>query len=74
MPDADARVVAARAQSLMEQVAGSSLQPGPEILVTMSIGVAMFPADGSDARSLLKSADDALYDAKRSGRGRVLHA
>ena len=74
MPDADARVVASRAESLMEQVAGKSLRSGSGISVTMSIGVALFPQDGSDAGSLLKAADGALYEAKRSGRARVLNA
>ncbi|MBY0618428.1 putative bifunctional diguanylate cyclase/phosphodiesterase [Sphingomonas ursincola] len=34
-----------------------------------SIGAALFPRDGKDAASLLKSADLALYAAKQSGRG-----
>lgn len=74
MPDAEARVVAARAQSLMDQVMAGPVASGSPVAVTLSIGVAMFPRDGVDARGLLKSADGALYEAKRSGRGRVLHA
>jgi EAL domain-containing protein (putative c-di-GMP-specific phosphodiesterase class I) len=34
------------------------------------MGTTMFPADGTDATKLLKNADLALYEAKRSGRGR----
>ncbi|MDR2889698.1 MAG: EAL domain-containing protein [Lachnospiraceae bacterium] len=37
---------------------------------TMSMGVAVFPGDGATAQELLKMADIALYDAKRSGRNR----
>jgi diguanylate cyclase (GGDEF)-like protein len=39
--------------------------------ITISIGVATFPEDGSDGASLLKHADDLLYKAKDSGRNKV---
>jgi diguanylate cyclase (GGDEF)-like protein/PAS domain S-box-containing protein len=35
---------------------------------TASIGVALFPCDGSDGEALLKNADVAMYAAKRAGR------
>lgn len=38
--------------------------------LSASIGVAMFPADGSSARDLIKNADIALYEAKQAGRNR----
>lgn len=46
-------------------------QPGEEIRLTLSMGVALFPRDASDAQSLLKRADEALYHAKEQGRDRV---
>ena len=39
--------------------------------VTVSVGVATFPEDGSDGETLMQRADDALYSAKRGGRNRV---
>jgi len=36
--------------------------------VSNSIGIALYPKDGSDAETLLKNADAALYRAKDSGR------
>jgi diguanylate cyclase (GGDEF)-like protein/PAS domain S-box-containing protein len=36
--------------------------------VTASIGVSIFPDDGSDAETLIKNADTAMYQAKENGR------
>lgn len=40
--------------------------------ITASFGVAMYPNHGLDAESLLKIADDALYEAKETGRNRIV--
>lgn len=42
---------------------------GTTIHVGMSIGIALFPTDGDNAKTLLRNADSALYDAKAKGRG-----
>ena len=39
--------------------------------VMISAGIASFPTDCEDFEELLKIADESLYDAKRSGRGRI---
>jgi diguanylate cyclase (GGDEF)-like protein len=40
--------------------------------VSVSGGVAECPVDGTDAAALVRAADEALYQAKRAGRNRVL--
>mgnify|MGYP003878472217 CR=1 FL=1 len=39
-----------------------------ELFITTSIGISVFPHDGSEAESLLKNADIAMYHAKDLGR------
>jgi diguanylate cyclase (GGDEF)-like protein/excisionase family DNA binding protein len=46
----------------------------PPLVVTASIGVAAFPADGPDATAVLLAADRACYAAKRRGRDRIATA
>ncbi len=41
---------------------------GNEVFVTASIGLSLFPHDGSDVEALLKNADTALYRTKEQGR------
>lgn len=43
-----------------------------EVEVTISTGIALFPEDARDARTLLRRADEALYLAKRRGRNLVI--
>lgn len=39
-----------------------------EVFVTPSVGIAVFPRDGTLTETLLKHADMAMYDAKRAGK------
>jgi len=48
--------------------------PGVARPVTISAGVAEFPAQGGTRDELVKSADEALYAAKQTGRNRVVTA
>jgi diguanylate cyclase (GGDEF)-like protein/PAS domain S-box-containing protein len=41
---------------------------GKEVFVTASVGIAAFPADGTNAEALIGAADAAMYRAKQSGR------
>jgi diguanylate cyclase (GGDEF)-like protein len=70
----EAKIVAERIrESVKEGIPGTrrQFQRGA---VTVSIGVAMFPEDGRDRRSLLRSADRALYMAKMQGKDRIICA
>jgi diguanylate cyclase (GGDEF)-like protein len=57
---------AARAQPF----GGHADREGQPQNLTVSIGVASFPAHGRGAAELIRSADGALYAAKRTGRDR----
>jgi two-component system cell cycle response regulator len=57
----------AAAERLREAIAAAAIEPA----VTVSIGLASYPADGRDGDSLVRAADEALYASKRTGRNRV---
>ena len=50
---------------------GDLLGPGGKGLLTISGGLASFPRDGSSTDELFKRADEALLEAKRSGKNRI---
>ncbi len=43
---------------------------GHELILTMSIGISMYPQDAEDPITLMKHADIAMYRAKEEGKGR----
>ncbi len=59
------------ADKLLRALAAPQLINGHELTVGASIGIALFPENGSDVQSLLRSADAAMYSAKAHGRGRA---
>lgn len=63
--DQDAGRVARR---ILEALDRPFTLDGQLVHVTASIGIAIYPNDGDDADSLLRSADTAMYSAKRNGR------
>jgi diguanylate cyclase (GGDEF)-like protein len=64
--------------SNIERIAGDILNilskpfelRGKTFFICASIGIAIYPQDGTSAIDLLKSADQAMYQAKTNGRGR----
>lgn len=56
------------AEAIIGAVSEPLLVDGIELMVSTSIGVAMYPADGADERELMAHADAAMYHAKEAGR------
>jgi diguanylate cyclase (GGDEF)-like protein/PAS domain S-box-containing protein len=56
------------AQKILDRLGQAVEIRGHEVFVTGSVGIALFPEDGTDAESLLGAADAAMYRAKQSGR------
>jgi diguanylate cyclase (GGDEF)-like protein/PAS domain S-box-containing protein len=59
------------AERLQASVAGDIEIAGHQLRIGLSVGVAIFPADGTDAAMLQGNADAALYRTKADGRGSV---
>jgi diguanylate cyclase (GGDEF)-like protein len=70
--EAAARVVAERLCQMVRECSSSA--GGEKIKVTVSIGVATATLSMSGIGALMKWADTAMYEAKRSGRDRVVSA
>ncbi len=56
------------AEKIMETLSHACLIEKQELVITPSIGIAMYPTDGEDIDTLSKCADVAMYRAKRNGR------
>jgi len=76
MPGASKEAAAGRAESMREATERHEfVYKGKSLVgVTVSLGVANYPADGDTPAALMKAADSALYLAKDSGRNRVVVA
>jgi diguanylate cyclase (GGDEF)-like protein/PAS domain S-box-containing protein len=60
--------VATVLEELLPKIAAPLRYGQSDLEVTCSIGVALYPDDGSDPATLLKHADSAMYRAKEQGR------
>lgn len=56
------------AQKILATLAVPHLIDRLELYVSVSIGISIYPDDGSDADALIKNADIAMYHAKEGGR------
>ena len=58
------------AQKIVESFRKPFLIDTHQLIVTTSIGIAVYPNDGTDEGTLLKNADIAMYQAKQKRRAR----
>jgi len=76
LPDTSLEIARARAESLREAAAQMGVQHNGKDLgtITISIGVAAYPQHGITRDVLIKVADEASYQAKETGKNRVIVA
>ncbi len=58
------------AQRILQSLSAPIFVGGHELVISASLGIAMYPFDGEEIETLLKNADAAMYHAKSDGRGR----
>jgi len=61
-------VAANVAQKLLDRLALPIAVEGQEQIVSVSIGISLYPEDGTQLRDLMSNADSAMYHAKKMGR------
>lgn len=71
LPECGSEQVSHVIERLQEQLSAPMTLADTSMVISASIGVAMFPDDGRDMETLLHRADMAMYQAKSGGRGRV---
>ena len=72
LPGAGKTALRTRAEAVRRTIEQARIPAGDGILkLTVSIGLASFPAYGDSGQALLRAADVALYKAKAAGRNRV---
>jgi diguanylate cyclase (GGDEF)-like protein len=72
IPGADLEQGRLAAERLLDHLRRNPVKVGGQrIEIGVSIGVAVYPGSGTTAGALLEAADDAMYESKRAGRGRV---
>lgn len=67
-PSSDPDDAAVVAQRILDAVALPIQAQGIDVQVTASIGIAMYPSDGTTERDLMAHADAAMYHTKDNGR------
>jgi diguanylate cyclase (GGDEF)-like protein/PAS domain S-box-containing protein len=73
LPEASREVILDRATSICEFQKQVKIESNGEIIQvpTVSLGIAVFPEDGTTSDEILKAADHALFQAKHQGGGQV---
>jgi diguanylate cyclase (GGDEF)-like protein/PAS domain S-box-containing protein len=62
--------IAQVADKIIESVGAPLMLAGQEVTISCSIGISVFPDDGTTPDYLIRAADTAMYAAKESGRDR----
>jgi diguanylate cyclase (GGDEF)-like protein/PAS domain S-box-containing protein len=65
----DSQVASQVARKVLKLLARPYLIEGHQLSTSCSIGISLYPTDGTDAQTLMKNADAAMYHAKERGRG-----
>jgi diguanylate cyclase (GGDEF)-like protein len=74
IPEAPAEAVLERAEHVLQSLKSMHVEYRGQPLATVSVsaGIAVYPGDGATVQDLVQSADNALYEAKKNGRDRVV--
>lgn len=64
----NARNVTVTIDNLIKHFAAPCIIDRQELYITLSLGISIFPNDGTDVAMLLRNADTAMYEAKAAGR------
>jgi diguanylate cyclase (GGDEF)-like protein len=73
LPETTAEVAEERVETLRREIEAMEVPYGSAaIRITASFGIAQYDGVTRDAASLMRSVDEALYEAKQSGRNRVI--
>ncbi len=71
LPDLDSvQEAVSVARKIIESLALAFIIPNHELFIGTSIGISIFPHDGTDGDTLIRNADMAMYSAKEAGRNR----
>ena len=64
---------ASDAAIIAEKIVAAIAEPifirGQELIISVSLGITLYPEDGEDAEALIRRADEAMYLSKRSRLG-----
>ena len=58
------------AEKIVHRIAEPIILNGQHVQISASLGVAMFPTENDDVNSLLRKADTAMYQAKKTGKNK----
>jgi diguanylate cyclase (GGDEF)-like protein len=73
MPETSAETAFMRIDGIRKVLESIPLKlSGAEVQITLSAGIAVYPAEGSTIEQIVQKADQAMYQAKKEGRNRVI--